>query len=57
MPILQTRKQRLGEMMGLAKGRTLGSWLGQDFNSDPSIPRLNPTDVKAAKAEAVGPGS
>lgn len=44
-------------MMGLAKGRTLGSWLGQDFNSDPSIPRLNPTDMKAAKAEAVGPGS
>lgn len=44
-------------MMGLAKGHTIGNWLGLDFNSDPAIPRLNPIDVKAAKAEAVGPGS
>lgn len=54
MPIVQTTKQRRGEMMGLAKVHTIGRWLGQDLNPDPSVSKAKTLGRERSKSRSSG---
>lgn len=54
MPILQSRKQRPAELMGLAKVHTIGRWPGQDMNPDPSVSKAKTLRREGSKSRSSG---